>query len=98
MLEKSLLSQADSVAYDLEDAVAPAAKPAARKAVAELLDSDRRPKGECVARINAVGTGFEADDLDAVVSLASSEATKLPDWLTSAPRSSRRRHCPPQDE
>lgn len=68
MLEKSLASPADSISYDLEDAVAPSAKPAARKLVAELLDSERRPKGEVMARINAVGTGFEIDDLDTVVS------------------------------
>lgn len=38
MLEKSLLSPADSVCYDLEDAVAPASKAEARRAVCELLD------------------------------------------------------------
>lgn len=68
MLEKSLLSPADSVSYDLEDAVAPSAKPEARRLVAELLNSEKRPKGEVMARINAVGTGFEHDDLDAMVS------------------------------
>lgn len=38
MLEKSLSSPADSVCYDLEDAVAPAKKPDARRAVYELLN------------------------------------------------------------
>lgn len=39
MLEKSLGSMADSVSYDLEDAVAPGKKAEARKLVAELLDA-----------------------------------------------------------
>jgi citrate lyase subunit beta-like protein len=68
MLEKSLTSPADSVSYDLEDAVAPKAKPEARRLVTELMDSERRPKGEVMARINAVGTPWAEDDLDAVVS------------------------------
>lgn len=38
MLEKSLSSPADSVCYDLEDAVAPGKKADARRAVCELLD------------------------------------------------------------
>ncbi|RSH78814.1 uncharacterized protein EHS24_001729 [Apiotrichum porosum] len=78
MLEKSLASPADSISYDLEDAVSPSAKPAARKLVAELLDSERRPKGEVMARINAVGTGFEIDDLDTVLRTRNIEAVALP--------------------
>ena len=39
MLEKSLLSPADSIAYDLEDSVAPNRKSEARKAVSEFLDA-----------------------------------------------------------
>jgi citrate lyase beta subunit len=38
MLEKSLLSSADSICYDLEDAVAPGKKADARTAVCDLLD------------------------------------------------------------
>lgn len=38
MLEKSLSSPADSVAYDLEDSVSPGKKADARRLVAELLD------------------------------------------------------------
>jgi citrate lyase subunit beta-like protein len=68
MLAKSLLSPADSVSYDLEDAVAPTAKSEARRLVSELLDGEKRPKGELVARINALGTPWAEDDLDAMVS------------------------------
>ncbi|WVF72526.1 hypothetical protein IAT40_007343 [Kwoniella sp. CBS 6097] len=78
MLEKSLYSPADSIAYDLEDAVAPGKKPEARRLVAELLNGDRLPKGEVVARINAFGTGFEEDDLNAVLPTKNLSAIALP--------------------
>lgn len=78
MLEKSLSSPADSISYDLEDAVAPAAKPEARRLVSELLDGPRLPSGEAVVRINAVGTGFEADDLDAALRARGTQAIALP--------------------
>lgn len=68
MLEKSLASPADSISYDLEDAVAPAQKPEARRLIQELLNSGKRPKGEVMVRINAVGTGFEEEDVKAAVS------------------------------
>jgi citrate lyase subunit beta-like protein len=38
MLEKSFASPADSICYDLEDAVAPGKKVEARRMVCELLD------------------------------------------------------------
>jgi citrate lyase beta subunit len=38
MLEKSFASPADSICYDLEDAVAPGKKVEARRTVCELLD------------------------------------------------------------
>ncbi|OCF44752.1 citrate lyase subunit beta-like protein [Kwoniella heveanensis CBS 569] len=78
MLEKSLSSPADSIAYDLEDAVAPAKKPEARRLIADLLNGDRLPKGEVVARINAVGSGFEEADLDAVLPTKYLSAIALP--------------------
>ncbi|ADV22144.1 citrate lyase subunit beta-like protein [Cryptococcus gattii E566] len=78
MLEKSLSSPADSVAYDLEDSVSPGKKADARRLVAELLDGERRPKGEVVARINAIGTGYENDDLDHVLRTRHVQAIALP--------------------
>jgi citrate lyase subunit beta-like protein len=41
MLEKSFASPADSICYDLEDAVAPAKKVDARRMVCEVLDVRR---------------------------------------------------------
>ncbi|OXC70511.1 hypothetical protein AYX13_00986 [Cryptococcus neoformans] len=78
MLEKSLSSPADSVAYDLEDSVSPGKKADARRLLAELLDGERRPKGEVVARINAIGTGYEDDDLDHVLRARHIQAIALP--------------------
>ena len=55
---KALASGADAVIVDLEDAVPPEAKPAARDAVAAWL----APERAIVLRINAAGTpGFEDD-------------------------------------
>jgi len=58
---------ADSVCFDLEDGVAPNQKVAARPLVAEALRSLNFGKSEKLARINAIGSGFEAEDLDAIV-------------------------------
>src|SRR5581483_4991300 len=57
----------DSVCFDLEDGVAPNQKVAARPLVAEALRSLNFGKSEKLARINAIGSGFEAEDLDAIV-------------------------------
>ena len=58
---KALLAGADVVIVDLEDAVAPAHKSAARNALAAWLDSpDSRP---VMVRINAAQTAAFADDL-----------------------------------
>ncbi|WVO16616.1 hypothetical protein L204_104295 [Cryptococcus depauperatus] len=78
MLEKSLLSPADSIAYDLEDSVSAGKKTDARRLVAELLDSERRPKGEVVARINAIGTNYEQDDLDEILRTRHLQTIALP--------------------
>ncbi len=60
-ISKALASGADAVIVDLEDAVAPSAKAAARDALSAWLDS---PGAAPVAlRINAVGTPWHADDV-----------------------------------
>lgn len=58
---------ADALILDLEDSVAPAAKPAARAEVAGRLD-DRAPRDWAFfVRINALDSGLALDDLAAVV-------------------------------
>jgi citrate lyase subunit beta/citryl-CoA lyase len=57
-IAKARASGADTVIVDLEDAVAPGSKPAARAAVAGALDAAR----PVVLRINGADTGWFADD------------------------------------
>ena len=68
MLDKSRGLTADCVAYDLEDSVTSNKKTEARSNIRKFLE---RPRAdgirESAVRINAVGTGYEADDLEAVV-------------------------------
>ncbi|KAK3181381.1 hypothetical protein K4F52_007243 [Lecanicillium sp. MT-2017a] len=66
MLSKSLGLTSDNVTYDLEDSVTPAAKPSARKQLAEHLSSlSQRPSSisELAVRIDAVSTPFALSDL-----------------------------------
>ena len=65
-MEKALRTETDALILDLEDAVAPAAKPEARRAVAAFLGAN--PTARLWVRINPLD-GPEADkDLAAVVS------------------------------
>ncbi|WP_089243081.1 HpcH/HpaI aldolase/citrate lyase family protein [Rhodococcoides kyotonense] len=58
-------SEVDAVILDIEDAVAPAAKPAARRAVVEWLEAGNT----AWVRINDATTSFWADDLAALAGL-----------------------------
>ena len=58
--DKALAAGASAVIIDLEDAVAPADKPAARAAVAAWL----QPQQRVILRINSVDTPWFQDDLD----------------------------------
>jgi len=67
MLAKAAASAADHVFCDLEDAVAPMAKPGARKTIVEALNGlDWGRKTRCV-RINDVGTEWCFEDIITVV-------------------------------
>jgi citrate lyase subunit beta / citryl-CoA lyase len=59
-IAKAWASGADAVIVDLEDAVAPEAKPRARDALAAVLDE----AAPVIVRINAAGTPWFDDDLD----------------------------------
>ena len=65
-MEKALRSGADALILDLEDAVAPEAKPAARRAVAAFLEAN--PTASLWVRINPIDSPEAANDLEAVVS------------------------------
>lgn len=76
-LEKARTLDADVVILDLEDAVAPEAKPAARQAVVQALMQGGYGEREVVVRINALDTPWGAEDLVAVAG-SKADAVLLP--------------------
>jgi citrate lyase beta subunit len=80
MVAKAAASAADAVCVDLEDAVAPAGKPAARGQAAEALNRLDFGGRRRVVRINAVDTPFAYRDLVEVVEAAGArlDAVMLP--------------------
>ena len=64
-MEKALVSGADALILDLEDAVAPAAKPEARRAVAQFLGS--RHAARIWVRVNPLDSPEHDKDLQAVL-------------------------------
>lgn len=76
MIPKALGTEADAVTLDLEDAVAPDAKPAAREEVGRVLREVDRPETPLIGvRINELGKGGRAD-LDAII-----DGSNDPDYL-----------------
>ncbi|TNH41195.1 HpcH/HpaI aldolase/citrate lyase family protein [Paracoccus haeundaensis] len=67
-MEKARGLAADAIIFDLEDAVAPDAKAAARDALAQALTQDYGPRARIV-RINALSTAWGADDASACAGL-----------------------------
>lgn len=66
--EKAMRSAADALTFDLEDAVAPAQKPAARRAIADFLSGlGRAHDKETIVRTNGVDHPGFAEDVDAAV-------------------------------
>jgi citrate lyase subunit beta / citryl-CoA lyase len=65
-LEKARTLAADAFILDLEDAVLPEAKPAARAAAATLLRAGGIADREVIVRINALDTPWARDDLAAL--------------------------------
>jgi citrate lyase subunit beta/citryl-CoA lyase len=71
-LEKACQLPADSLIFDLEDAVAPQSKIAARTAVVNAVNSGAYGHRELVIRVNAADTPWHADDLSAVAASGAS--------------------------
>ncbi|QFQ30759.2 CoA ester lyase [Janibacter melonis] len=65
-LEKAKTLPVDALILDLEDAVAPADKPAARDAACAAVASGEYGERELTIRVNAIGTQWHDDDMDAV--------------------------------
>jgi citrate lyase subunit beta/citryl-CoA lyase len=64
-LEKAKALPTDAVIFDLEDAVAPEAKPAAREAAAAAASSGQYGRRTLTIRVNGIGTEWHDDDLAA---------------------------------
>ncbi|TIC83593.1 CoA ester lyase [Nocardioides sp. GY 10113] len=63
-LEKAKTLAADAIIFDLEDAVAPDAKPAAREAAAAAVTSGEYGERHLIIRVNGIGTEWHADDIE----------------------------------
>jgi citrate lyase subunit beta-like protein len=85
MLDKTSTMQVDTIAYDLEDSVAPHMKPEARHNLRSILSAPRPPgiKEMCV-RINSVDTGLALADLTEVLQGGSLDAIMVPKCESAA--------------
>jgi citrate lyase beta subunit len=66
-IDKSVTLGVDCICMDMEDGVAMSKKPEARQTIARALQEIDFGKSEKLARINAVGSGMEKDDMQAVL-------------------------------
>lgn len=66
-MAKAVASGADAVIFDLEDAVAPQNKPAARTEVAAFLKANPASPCQIWVRVNPLDSGLAGDDLAAVL-------------------------------
>jgi citrate lyase subunit beta / citryl-CoA lyase len=90
-IDKAYGSAADAIILDLEDAVAVSEKPAARAALASIVP--QQPARPTWVRINAVGTDFCFEDLQAccrvgvtgliLPKVESPEQLRMVDWILS---------------
>ena len=76
-LEKAKGLAADGIIFDLEDAVAPDAKPAAREAACAAATSGAYGRRELTIRVNGIGTAWHDDDI-AAASQARPDAIVVP--------------------
>lgn len=68
MITKSVTLGVDSICMDMEDGTAANKKAEARATIAKALQELDFGKSEKLARINSVGSGWEKDDIEAVLS------------------------------
>jgi citrate lyase subunit beta-like protein len=85
MLEKAATLNVDTVAYDLEDSVAPHLKTEARHNLHSILSKPRPPNiRETCVRINSVDTGLALDDLTHLLKCPHLDAIMLPKCQSAA--------------
>jgi len=85
-MEKARELPADAVIFDLEDAVAPDAKAAARALIVEALKKGGFGRREVLVRINGLDTAWWRDDLAVA---AAGPAIKLAQSITFKPSKTR---------
>ena len=66
-LEKAKAPPADAIILDLEDSVAPEAKPEARRQVAQAVKGGGFGRREVIIRINGIGTPWYNEDISAAI-------------------------------
>jgi citrate lyase subunit beta/citryl-CoA lyase len=76
-LEKAKTIPSDAIIFDLEDAVAPDAKPAARQAACAAVTSGGYGRRELIIRVNGIGTEWHDADL-AAASAAGPDVVLVP--------------------
>ncbi|KAI8994954.1 Pyruvate/Phosphoenolpyruvate kinase-like domain-containing protein [Pilobolus umbonatus] len=77
-IHKSITLKADCLVYDLEDSVAASKKGTARYMVIDALEASEHGKAEKAVRINAVGSGYELDDLNVILHSRRLQAIVIP--------------------
>lgn len=83
-IPKAFAAGADVVILDLEDAVAPTRKEAARAEAVAAATTAIEAGAACQVRVNAVGTPWHDADLDAVATLPDAVGLRLPKCETPA--------------
>ena len=87
MVKDAGIYGADSIMFDLEDAVSMAEKDAARDLVYEALQTQDYGDAELVVRVNGQDTPYYANDVRAMVkagsTLSGCQKLKMPKWLRS---------------
>jgi citrate lyase subunit beta / citryl-CoA lyase len=83
-LEKAKTLPADGLILDLEDAVSPDAKEAARRQVADAVKAGGFGKREIFIRVNGIDTPWFSDDMEAAVQ-AAPDAILIPKISTPQP-------------
>ncbi len=92
-MEKAQSLAADAIIFDLEDAVAPAEKTAARGALADALQADYGARARIV-RVNGLDSPWGADDLTAFAGHSGVDAILLPKVNAAADLDSAHRAAP----
>ena len=77
-LDKALLTRADALILDLEDAVAPADKPAARAETRRWLDGADFGGKTVIVRMNSLETGLWEEDLEVTLGRSLPDMVMVP--------------------